>query len=209
MTTIEQAQKALMDHIDATCRLSFEGDIVKGDVVVRNVTSFAGLLENLLVIGQGIAENSLITAIDEGAGTITLSLPALADGTQSSLQSGFLTTGRRVKHWSEVPEQPAFFLRRTSMDDSADGLFVATTIECEAWIYCAAGQDPDLPPDQALTALEQLVRNSMSPDADYGDPRFTIGGLVYFCRIEGQGDVAPGDQSGQAITRLPIRIMMP
>lgn len=118
----------------------------------------------------------------------------------------FKTAGRRVKHWTQVADQPALFLRRIGTSDHYNGNLPITTMECEAWIYCNAGQDPDVAPDEALTLLEKEVRASMAPDDQM---RFTIGGLAHWCRIEGRSDISPGDQGPQAIARIPIRITLP
>ncbi len=120
--------------------------------------------------------------------------------------TSFLTTGRRVLHWTQVADQPALFIRRTGMLDHYNGSMPIRTIECEVWIYCNAGQDPDLPPDQGLTDLENEVRASLAPD---DQNRFTLGGLVYWCRVEGKSDISPGDQGNQAIARIPIHITLP
>lgn len=118
----------------------------------------------------------------------------------------FVTTGRRVKHWTQVAEQPALFLRRTGTLDHYNGSMPITTMECEIWIYCNAGQDPNLAPDEALTVLENEVRASLAPDDQL---RFTIGGLVHWCRVEGKSNISPGDQGSQAIALIPIRITLP
>jgi len=120
--------------------------------------------------------------------------------------TSFVNSDRRVKHWTQVPDQPAFYLRRIGMTDHHDGSLSITTMECEAWIYCNAGEAPDVAPDSVLTGLEKEVRDSLAPD---DDDRFTIGGLVYWCRIEGHSDISPGDQGPQAIARIPIRITIP
>ena len=118
----------------------------------------------------------------------------------------FVTTGRRVKHWSQVADQPALFIRRTGMLDHYNGNRPITTMECEVWIYCNAGENPDTAPDEVLTGLEKEVRDSLLPNID---DRFTLGELVYWCRIEGKSDISPGDQGSQAIARIPIRITIP
>lgn len=118
----------------------------------------------------------------------------------------FETTGRRVLHWSQVANQPALFLRRIGMSDTYTGSMLKTTMECELWIYSKAGEDPDVAPDAGLTVLEAEVRDSFAPN---DQNRFTIGGLVYWCRIEGRTDVSPGDQGPQAIARIPVRITLP
>jgi hypothetical protein len=65
------------------------------------------------VFGEGVEAlarlSSRSTSMPE---TVTLSAPLGADGTSVTFTTGFLTTGRRVKHWTQVTEQPALFLRR-------------------------------------------------------------------------------------------------
>jgi hypothetical protein len=124
----------------------------------------------------------------------------------SNAVPSFVTVGRRVKHWTQVQDQPALFLRRVGMMDHHNGSMATTTMECEIWIYCNDGSDPDVTPDSVLTALEQEVRAVFTPN---DQNRFTIGGLVYWCRIEGKTDVSPGDQGPQAIARIPIRVTLP
>ena len=118
----------------------------------------------------------------------------------------FASTGRRVIHWTQVTDQPALFLRRTGMFDHHNGSMPIVTMECEIWIYCNAGTDPSVAPDTVLTTLEREVRASLAPD---DQDRFTIGGLVYWCRIDGKSDISPGDQGPQAIARIPVRITIP
>jgi hypothetical protein len=124
----------------------------------------------------------------------------------ASAVPSFITVGRRVKHWTQVPDQPALFLRRVGMLDNHNGSMPTMTMECELWIYCNAGENPDVIPDAVLTGLEREVRAALAPD---DQNRFTIGGLVYWCRIEGKSDISPGDQGPQAIARIPIRITLP
>lgn len=203
--------RALEAHWHSSMVFSLTADAIKADPVLRSVSSFSGLLAGLPVFGPGVPRGATILSIDVAAATLTLSDPMTAAGSGIALKSGFLTIGRRVKHWSQVAAQPALFLRRIGVSDEIDHdtFFSRTTLECEGWIYCDAGKDPDAAPDDALTALEQLVRQSFTPDGDYGDPRFTLAGLVYWCRIEGRGDISPGDQGSQALARLPIRITLP
>jgi len=118
----------------------------------------------------------------------------------------FETTGRRVIHWTQVTAQPALFLRRTGMHDHYTGNMQTVTIEGEFWIYCNAGTDAAATPDETLTVLEREVRAALAPD---DQNRFTIGGLAYWCRIEGKSDISPGDQGPQAIARIPVRITLP
>jgi hypothetical protein len=207
----ETPMSALFDHMVAAASIPFSADCAVNGPTLSNVTSFVDLFAGLPVFGPGVASGAKIQALDEQARTITLTEAVAIDGTAADFTTGFLTTGRRVKHWTQVPDQPAFFLRRTGVTDEAahENFFTITTLEGEAWIYCNAGQDPNVAPDSVLTGLERLIRASLEPDGDYGDPRFTLGGLVHWCRIEGKSDISPGDQGPQAIARIPIRITLP
>lgn len=122
----------------------------------------------------------------------------------------FVTTGRRVLHWNQVSEQPALFLRRTGVLYQSQDLQVMRTLICEVWIYSKGGEDPDAAPDETLTDLEAKVLARLAPDVhDDDEARFTLGGLVYWCRVEGRSDMGPGDQAGQAVAKIPILVTLP
>ena len=132
-------------------------------------------------------------------------MQALVDHVQTKVPD-FVSASRRLKHWTQVQDQPAFFLRRTGTIDHYNGNMPITTLQCEGWIYCNAGKDPAVAPDEVLTGLEMALRNSFAPNDGL---RFTLGGLVHWCRIEGKSDMAAGDQGAQAIARIPILITLP
>lgn len=210
---IRKTMKALLAHLTAAAQITFTGDTEAGSQVISNVDMaiLDALVEGLPVFGAGVEKGATIESIDPQARTCTLDLPISTDGTAAPFSIGFLTTGRRVKHWDQVQQQPALFVRRTGMIDTADhgSGFITTGIEGEIWIYSNAGQNPNAVPDDTLAALEELLRRSLKADGDYGDTFFTLGGLVYWCRIEGQSDISSGDQDGQAIARLSVRITLP
>ena len=210
-TAFEPVMSALFAHLVASAAITFTADATADDATLAAVSSTAGLFAGLPVFGPGLSGNVSIVSVDPDAVTVTLSDAPGADASGAAFTTGYLTTGRRVPHWQQVANQPALFLRRTGITDEAahENFFTITTLECEAWIYCNAGQDADAVPDEALTGLERMLRDSFTPDGDYGDPRFTLGGLVHWCRIEGRSDISPGDQGPQAIARIPIRITLP
>jgi hypothetical protein len=200
---------ALFAHIKGAVEIPFTASGSADSAVLSNISTFENLLPGLPVFGVGIENGTAISTVDEDAGTITLSAPLTADAIAVDFTTGFLYSAPRLQHWTQTPSQPAFFLRRVGVTDQdlGDGL-IAITLECEAWIYCNAGQNPNVSPGEALESLEQLVRASMGPD-DGDFSRFTLGGLVHWCRIEGTSDVSSGDQGPQAITRIPIRVTLP
>jgi hypothetical protein len=208
-TNFEPVMSALFANLTGAASLAFTADATENSAVLTAVSDFAGLFAGLPVFGPGAAAGAVIASLDPGASTLTLSAPLGASGTDAAFTTGFLTTGRRVKPWSQVAAQPALFLRRIGTEDEADELFTRTTLLCEVWIYSQAGADPDAIPDVALSNLDAMVRASFAPDGDYGDPRCTLGGLAYWCRIEGRSDYSPGDLSGQGLSRIPVRITLP
>lgn len=201
----ETPMAALFAVLTAAATLSFTGDATEGNATLANVTGLASLFTGLPVFGPGVDDGATIQALNPGAGTLTLSSPLTAAGVAASFTTGFQTTSRRLQHWSQVEAQPALFLRRLGSDDHFSGEMPMTTIDCEVWIYSQAGEDPDVAPDVALSNLDRLVRQSFAPDEE---SRFTLGGLVYWCRVEGRSLYAPGDQASQGISHIPVRITL-
>lgn len=206
---IEPVMQAAFDHLKAAAVVSFTASGAVGDAELFEVSSTADLFAGLPVFGPQVPRGTMISSVNHDAATITLTA-ALTDAVEGgTFSTGFLTASRRVTHWQQTPNQPAFFLRRVGMSDDADGHFIIRTIECEMWIYCNAGQDESLAPDEVLTGLETMLRNSLIPDVRDDDVRFTLDGRVYWCRIEGNADISPGDHDSQAIARIPLRITLP
>jgi len=199
---------ALLAWWQANCAFSLTADATDGQATLANVSSVAGLFAGLPVTGPGVPNGATIAAVDTVTRTVTLSDQVSGSTARGAFNAGFQTFGRRVKHWTQVEAQPALFLRRIGATDDADEFFTVTTLECQAWIYCDAGQDPDFAPDTGLTALERLVRQSFVADTDYGDPRFTLNRTVHWCRVEGRTLSSAGDQGPQAKSMIPVRITL-
>ena len=58
-----------------------------------------------------------------------------------------------------------------------------------------------------LNALFKLVDQAFAPDSPNG--KFTLGGLVEHCWIEGNTDQDPGIVSQQAAAIVPVKILVP
>ena len=206
--SFEPVMAALFAQLVSAAQIGFTADATNTSPVLTSVSSVAGLFAGLPVFGPGAVTGATVQAFDAVARTVTLSDALTEDASAGSFQTGFLTTGRRVQHWSEVTEQPALFLRRLGSEDHYSGEMPITELECEVWIYSKAGDDPDAIPDQALSNLDFMVRQAFTPDA-WGDyVRNTLDALVYWARIQGRSDYAPGDQGGQGISRIPVRITL-
>lgn len=121
----------------------------------------------------------------------------------------FITTGRRLLHWTKVAAQPALFLRHVTDEypPRPTGIPAKVVMECEVWIYSQGGADPDVAPDVAMNDLLDALEQSLSPPPAFRTQ--TLGGLVRHAWIEGKIEVHPGDLDGQAIAVVPIRILVP
>nr|WP_294564482.1 hypothetical protein [uncultured Rhodopila sp.] len=122
----------------------------------------------------------------------------------------FQTTGRRLIHWSKVPQQPALFLRNADGGDypqRTTRLPPKVTLDCEVWLYCNDGSNPDVAPAIGLNNAIDAVEAALKPAP--GFEAQTLGGLVSHCWIEGKIDMHPGDLDGQAIAIVPVKLLVP
>jgi hypothetical protein len=120
----------------------------------------------------------------------------------------FATSGRRLKLWTQVTEQPALFLRHDydEVPTHPTGIPPRIVVACEAWVY-ARCEDPDDIPEVVLNNLLDSIEISLRPAP--GFERQTLGGLVHHCWLEGRIDIHPGDLDGQAIAVVPIKMLVP
>lgn len=206
---VEPVLAALLTHLTASAQISFTATATKDSDTLTAVSGTDGMFTGLPVFGEGVPRGATIASIDAGAGTVTLDQKATQDAADADYVTGFQTVGRRAKFWGDVQAQPALFIRHTGDDDDwAQTIFSKTTIEVEVWVYSRAGENPDIPPDTALNNLVRCIRESLAPD-NPATGRFTLGGTVDWCRIEGHSDFDPGDIDAQAKAVLPIRITLP
>ena len=201
----ETIMSALFSALVASVETSFNADTQVDSPTLLNPTTTAGLFLGLPVVGPGIKRGSVVTSL----APLTISQPATANGNQVPLTSGFLTTGRRLKMWTDVTEQPALYLRDGDEDVTyPNTILQQQTILADVWIYSNAGADPDVVPIIALNNLLDAVQTAFAAD-DPDQQRFTLGGLVFWCRVAGRIEKSPGDLDGQAIAVMPVEIFVP
>jgi hypothetical protein len=115
----------------------------------------------------------------------------------------------KLRLWSTVSaeEQPAAFLVTHLERDEYRGLgLVRRRLELGVWCYSRADNAPGAPDlDVMVKALEGAI---ITPD-NFSTNCNTLGGLVYWCRIEGRLFKDPGDIDSQALLILPIVVEMP
>lgn len=126
-----------------------------------------------------------------------------------SAAAPFTTTGRRLKHWSMVAEQPALFLddRGTDYPPHDSGIPPKRTLMADVWIYANSGEDPDAVPATQLNSLIDAVEAALAPSPVTNT--LTLGGLVTHCWIEGRPEYFSGHLAGQAIAVVPIKMLVP
>lgn len=201
----ESIMTALLNALAASVQVSFTADTQANSVALSNVSSATGLFIGLPVFGVNVPRGTVIASITP----LTLSLPASSNARAVEFTTGFLTFGRRFKMWSDVTAQPALFLRDTSETlEYPLTVMQQQTINAEVWIYSKAGENPDIAPVIALNNLLDCVQNAFTPD-DPMSQRFTLGGLVHWCRMSGRIEKSPGDLDGQAIAVADVEIIVP
>lgn len=200
----ETVMTALFNALVASVQTSFTAQTQANSAVLLNPSTTDGLFIGLPVVGGTIPRGAVIADLSP----LTLSLPAGANALAVPLETGFLTSSRRFQWWGSVSAQPALFLRDTDEELEYQQQQQVQTIKAEIWIYSNAGQNPDVAPVTALNNLLDAVQDALTPD-DPMQQRFTLGGLVFWCRMSGKVDKEPGDANGQAIAAADVEIIVP
>jgi hypothetical protein len=145
--------------------------------------------------------------------TIMTALTALLDGvTFLPLAMGETTwaipVGRRLKMWTDVPQQPACFLVVHSENDAYQSEVTPskTTISADVFVYIKTGDASSIPAIDLNNVLDGIDA-ALAPNVLTG--KQTLGGLVSHCRREGQVMLDPGDLDGQGLAIIPIKIFVP
>ncbi len=201
----EQIMTTLLAVLVDTVQTSFTADTQANSPVLNNPSTASGLFVGVPVTGPGIQRGSFVKVLSP----LTLSEPAIANGSGVQFKTGFLTFGRRLKFWPDVSDQPALYLRDPDEDlQWPNIILLQQTIKAEVWILSNAGADPDFAPIIALNNLLDAVQSAFIPD-DPMQQRFTLGGLVHWCRMSGKVEKWPGDIDGQAVARAEVEIIVP
>ena len=121
----------------------------------------------------------------------------------------WVTCETKLRLWGDVKpeEQPAAFIVSHRELDEYRGLgLYRRRLELGIWCYSRSGEgtgQADL--DMMMEAFESAF-NTMDNSSSGSN---TLGGLVYWCRIEGRVFKDPGDLDGQTLMIVPIIIEMP
>ena len=123
--------------------------------------------------------------------------------------AGFVTTGRELKYWDEVAEQPALFVVDAEEDlaGSPYNMPRASTMSAEIWLYTKGTERADKNRAKALNALLDAVESVLQPDPI--DNVQTLGGVVENAWIEGRIDKSPGHVGKQSVAVIPVVMIVP
>lgn len=119
------------------------------------------------------------------------------------------TISNRLRLWSDVSsdQQPAAFLVTHRETDEYRGLgLLRRRLELGVWCYLRSDSQPGSP--QLDTLMEAFETAFNTPDNTSTNCN-TLGGLVYWIRIEGKVFKDPGDLDSQAMMIVPIAVEMP
>lgn len=119
------------------------------------------------------------------------------------------TTGNRLRLWGDVPpdQQPAAFLVTHSEQDEYRGLgLYRRRLDLRVYCYTRSDGGPGAPD---LDTIMESFEAAFNPPDNFSTNSNTLGGLVYFCRIEGKTFKDPGDLDNQTMLVVPIVVEMP
>lgn len=127
---------------------------------------------------------------------------------------GWVTTSRRVKLFSDVPDelQPALFqAEHGEVTSQTSNMPYKWVLKAEWIIYQCTGNDPNAVPAIENNKILDAVQAAFAPQpSDPGYPkRNTLGGLVHHCYIDGSVFKDPGDIDNQGMMVIPILMLVP
>ena len=119
------------------------------------------------------------------------------------------TVSNRLRLWADVAsdQQPAAFLVTHRETDEYRNLgLLRRRLELGVWCYSRSDSTPGGP--QLDTMMEAFEAAFIKPD-DFSTNSNTLGGLVYWVRIEGKVFKDPGDIDNQTFLIVPLIVEMP
>lgn len=120
---------------------------------------------------------------------------------------GLVTTGRRMKHWNDVPApmQPALFQQETSQAAQYTiGQPTVWRLHYDVAVY--ARTDGGLVPGTIVNPLLDAIEAALAGPFE-GMPQ-TLGGLVTACYIDGTIETDEGTLGDQLVALIPITILV-
>lgn len=153
---------------------------------------------------SGTARNAVMSSILNIIQGMTFATPINGSTT-------WKTVSNRLRLWGDVnsDQQPAAFLVTHQEMDEYRGLgLLRRRLNLGVWCYCRANGGQGAPLlDTMMESFEQsFITNGID---NPGENLNTLGGLVYWCRIEGRVFKDPGDIDNQTMLIVPLIVEMP
>lgn len=126
-------------------------------------------------------------------------------------KTAWVTTSQRVKLFDEVPvdQQPYMALTTHLEIDEYQHLgLTRRRLDCRAYCYSRNDIEAAIGSQTDLDVMVAAFETALAPD-DPSRNNCTLGGLVYWCRIQGRVLKVPGDIDGQALMVVPILVEYP
>jgi hypothetical protein len=124
--------------------------------------------------------------------------------------ANFVTTSRRMRHWSSLtpPEQPALFMRQKAELASVATLAAPTvwTLVVELYVYAHAS-NRYVAPATVLNPLVDGVEAALAPMATTGLQDLGLPGVVQHAYIAGKIETDEGVLRDQAVAIIPVEIL--
>jgi hypothetical protein len=122
-------------------------------------------------------------------------------------KTSFVTTSRRVRHWSDVPKsaRPALFMACHAEQPTYrnEHTVAYNKLSVKLFVYLDTS-DRAFTPDTDVSVVLDAIDVALAPSP--GPQVQTLGGLVSHCRVEGEVLRDPGDLDGDGIIIIPISI---
>jgi len=118
----------------------------------------------------------------------------------------FVTSSRRLRHWSDVgpAEQPALFVvQKSETAERKAGLPAKWRALVDVYVYAHAPDDTTAPAT-ALNPLLDAIEAALAPQGAVQ----TLGGLAAHAWIAGRIETDEGVLGGQAVAIVPIEILV-
>ena len=120
----------------------------------------------------------------------------------------FVTTSRRLRHWSDVAaaEQPALFMiQKSETAEERRPLPIKWRARVDLYLYAQAGGELTAPASVVNPLLDALEA-ALAPDPVSHVQ--TLGGLVQHCWIAGKIETDEGVLGGQTVAIVPIELLV-
>jgi hypothetical protein len=123
--------------------------------------------------------------------------------------ASFVTSSRRLRHWSDVgpAEQPSLFVvQKSETVQRRKGLPPKWTLSVDLFVYARAPDDLT-PATTVLNPLIDSIESVLAAAAPTATQ--TLGGLVEHAWISGKIETDEGVLDGQAVAIIPVEILVP